>query len=45
MKIMIILTIATALVLGLIDGDCTAAVVIAVLFLPDVLNKKRGDEN
>ena len=45
MKKLMVLAIVAALVLGIVDGDCTAAVVMGMLFLPQVFErggKKNG---
>lgn len=39
-KLLTISAIIAAVILGIYDGDCTAAVVFAVLFLPSVFEKK-----
>lgn len=40
MKVMAILMIIGAAVLGIYEGDCTAAVIIGMLALPQILTKK-----
>ena len=45
LKIMIVLLTLTAFIMGLHDGDCTAAIVLLMLLFPAVLeNDKKGDE-
>ena len=41
-KLLTILTIIAAIILGIYDGDCTAAVVFAMIFLPSIFERK-GD--
>ena len=41
-KLLTISAIIAALILGIYDGDCTAAVVFAMIFLPSVFERK-GD--
>ena len=43
-KIVAVITVAGAFVLGLHEGDCTAAVVMGLLLLP-MLAEKKGDKS
>lgn len=40
MKVLSIALIIVAAILGMYEGDCTAAVVLAMLFLPECFERK-----
>ena len=40
-KLLTISAIVAAVILGIIDGDCTATVVFIMLFLPSVFEKRK----
>lgn len=42
MKILAIITLIGATVLGIAEGDCTAAAVMLLLFAPIMLEKRRN---
>lgn len=39
-KLLTISAIVAAVILGIYDGDCTAAVVFAMIFLPSIFERK-----
>lgn len=45
MKILAVALIVVALALGMLDGDCTGAVMLAVLFAPAIFCKKGAVHN
>lgn len=40
-KLMTIITLCGAFALGMSEGDCTAAVIMTMLFVPAMLKKRR----
>lgn len=45
MKVMAILMIIGAAVLGIYEGDCTAAVIMGLLAVPQILKKYPSERN
>lgn len=43
-KILAIITVVGASALGIADGDCTAAVIMALLFVPAMFKKGRDKQ-